>query len=59
MKDLGLERYALPIHTITGPALIDAFRDLSAQSPETQDRTSQKLSRLHAQQAQIIDKIRK
>jgi colanic acid/amylovoran biosynthesis protein len=59
MKDLGLERYALPIHTLTGPELIEAFRDLSAQSPEALEHTAQKLSGLHAQQAQIIDKIRK
>lgn len=59
MKDLGLERYALPIQTITGQALIDAFRDLSAQPPEAAERTSKKLGQLHAQQAQIIDRIRK
>lgn len=59
MKDLGLARYALPIHSLTGQALIDAFRDLSARPPEAAELTARELAQLHAQQAQIIDRIRK
>ena len=59
MKDLGLERFALPIHSLTGSALIDAFRDLSNQSADARANTARKLSQLHGQQAQIIDRIRK
>lgn len=59
MKDLGLARYALPIQTLTGQALIDAFRDLSVRPQEETARTCETLAQLHAQQAQIIDRIRK
>lgn len=59
MKDLGLERYALPIHALTAEALIEAFRSLSTQAPEVREHTCQKLQQLHAQQEQIIDRIRK
>ena len=58
MGDLGLEEYALPIHALTAEKLIDAFRSLEDRTRESW-RISNELDKLHAQQAQIIEKIRK
>lgn len=59
MADLGLQEYALPIHTVTAEKLIGAFRSVSGDADRLRGRIKTALEQIHDQQTQIIDTIRK
>lgn len=59
MADLGLERYALPISTVTGQSLRAAFDDLTGSREEIIRRLEEKRGDIDSQKAKIIEAIRK
>ncbi len=58
MKDLGLERFGLPISQLTGKKLIQAFEMLYDQREEIVESLQMAMEKMNAQQEDIVNVIK-